>query len=143
MKIRHLLQTALLLGAWQTASAETCHPYMPEKTTIQGTLSQETLPGPPNHKSVEEGDAPETHFFLNLEPPVCVTPNEGSKANKHVPSISKIQLTFRGETGTMHEKLKPHVGAGVRCAGYFFSWHRPHHHTQVLMMTRECDPITE
>jgi hypothetical protein len=123
------------------ALAENCQTFMPDIAVIQGVLSLETLPGEPNHKSIEDADTPETYYFLTLEPPICIVPRADSMANKPVSSISKIQLTFRGEAEAMHEKLKPHAGAGVRCAGYLYTWHMPRHHTQVLMMTQECSPV--
>lgn len=131
----------ILLALSSPALAGNCHIFMPEKSTVQGALSQETFPGAPNYKSIEDGDKPEIHYFLSLEPSICIDPKEGSKAHKPVSSVSKIQLTFRGETEAMHRKLEPHAGAEVKCAGYFFSSHRPHHHTQILMMTRDCEPV--
>ncbi len=120
------------------AFAENCHPMMPEQSSIQGTLSKEVFPGPPNYKSIEAGDKAETYYFLNLPAPVCLTIKAKDVA---APSSSKVQLIFSGDALAMYKKLLPHMGAEVRCTGAFFTPHLPRHHAQVLMRVSDCEPV--
>jgi hypothetical protein len=108
--------------------AETCHPFMPDTSTIQGTLTVETL-----------GEKPESVYFLNLSQPICLAPKEGDKVSKAVASISKIQL--RSKAADLFEKLKPHLKGEVKCTGAFFGRHMPIHHTEVLLWIQECTPV--
>jgi hypothetical protein len=124
----YAIQILVLLGLSQTASADTCHPFMPDTTTIQGTLTVETL-----------GEKPESVYFLNLVQPICLAPKEGDKVSKAVASISKIQL--RSKAADLFEKLKPHLKGEVKCTGAFFGRHMPIHHTEVLLWIQECTPL--
>lgn len=133
MKISSILGMLVFLAS-QAAVADTCYPFMPDKTSIQGRISMETLPG--------EGGKPETYFFMNLPAPVCVAPTEKDKMNKTVAEISKIQLRFREAAPAMNQKLQSHMNNDIKCTGSFFSWHTDQHHTPVLMLTKECDPVT-
>lgn len=142
MKIFSILQTLILCGIGQAVWAETCLPFMPEQATVQGTLSQQTFPGAPNYKSIEDGDKPEIHYFLELSPEICLAPSENDKMNKPTSSISKIQLRFFGEAAAaIQEKLKPYMGSQVKCTGGFFYGHAKHHHSHVLIRTQACEPV--
>src|SRR5688572_10364078 len=122
-----ILQILFLFGLCQTASAETCHPFMPEKSSIQGTLTEEKL-----------GDKLEPFYFLNLAQPICLAPKEGDETNKPVASISKIQLRSKARE---FEKLKPYLNKEITCTGALFGRHMPTHHTEVLMWGQECEPV--
>jgi hypothetical protein len=136
MKPYSILQLLILLGLSQTALAgETCYPFMPEKSTIQGKITQET---PPKTKDVAK---PEPYYVMNLLKPICVAPSEKDTTNKRVDGISKVQLTFRGMKQEMFAKLKPHLSGGIKCTGMFFGRHMPHHFTELLMWTTECEAV--
>lgn len=132
-KISSILGILVFFGISQTVSAADCYPYMPEKVSIQGRVSMETLP--------VEGGQPETYFFMNLLAPVCAAPTEKDRMNKAVSEISKIQLRFREEAPAMNQKLQSYMNSEIKCSGSLFSWHMPQHHTPVLMLTKECDAV--
>ncbi|HEX5055588.1 MAG TPA: DUF4431 domain-containing protein [Gammaproteobacteria bacterium] len=134
MKISSILGIFVFFGFCQTAVAEDCFSYMPDKASIQGRLSIETL-------STAEGKT-DKYFFMHPSSPVCVAPTAEDGMNKPVHLITKIQLSFRDEAPAMNQKLQSYLdGETMRCSGYFFSWHTDHHFTPVLMFTKECDPV--
>jgi hypothetical protein len=138
MKMYSVLQIFILLGLSQTASAaETCFPFMPEKSTIQGRITQETPP------STKDAAKPEPYYVMNLSTPICVAPSEKDTTNKgSAQGVSKIQLTFRGMKQEMFGKLKPRLLSDeIKCTGSFFYGHMAHHHTRVLMWTQECAAV--
>jgi hypothetical protein len=123
----------LVLFASQAAVAGDCYHYMPEKVSIKGRISMETLPGA-DKKS-------ETYFFLNPAAPLCFTPAADDAMDKPVAGLSKIQLSFREEATAMAQTLQSNIDSEIQCSGYFFSWHTDRHHTPVLMYTKECNPV--
>jgi hypothetical protein len=134
MKIYAALQILILLGLSQTALAETCFPFMPEKSTIQGMVKLETPP--------KDAAKPEPYYVMHLAKPICLAPGEKDTTNKGVDGISKVQLNFRGMKQEMFGKLKPRLMSDeIKCTGMFFGRHMPHHYTGVLMWTTECEAV--
>jgi hypothetical protein len=131
----YAIQILILLGLSQSALAEACFPFMPEKSTIQGAIKLETPPG------TKDEAKPEPYYVMNLAKPACIAPSEKDTTNKPAHGISKVQLTFRGMKQEMFGKLKPHLSGEIKCTGMFFGRHMPHHHTEVLMWTTECAPV--
>jgi hypothetical protein len=133
MKLNSILQMLILLGLSQTTLAETCYPFMPEKATLQGAITQEKPPA--------DAKKPEPYYVMNLAAPICVAPGEKDKTNKRMDGISKVQLNFRGMKQEMFGKLKPHMNGEIKCTGMLFGKHMPHHYTEMLMWTTECEPV--
>jgi hypothetical protein len=134
MKPYSILQLFILFGLSQSALAgEACYPFMPEKSTIQGKITQETPPGG------KDAAKPQAYYVMNLATPICVSPSEKDKTNKRMDGISKVQLNFRGMKQEMFGKLKPHLSGEIKCTGMFFGRHMPHHYTELLIWTTECE----
>ena len=71
------LATFLTVLAFQAEPG--CLPYEPEPVQMTGTLVRLTFPGRPNYESIEEGDEPETGFYLELSRGVCTTGDPRAK----------------------------------------------------------------
>jgi len=57
---------------------------------VTGVLVQKVVPGPPNFKSVNRGDAPQLRWMIRLEATVCVAGNAADKAD--APDVSDIRV---------------------------------------------------
>jgi hypothetical protein len=137
MKLYSILQLLIFFGLSQTAlAAETCFPFMPEKSTIQGKITLEIAP------TTKDLPKPEPYYVMNLTKPICVAPSEKDTTNKRTDGISRVQLTFRGMKQEMFGKLKPRLTSSeIICKGMFFHGHMAHHRTKVLMWTTECEAV--
>ncbi len=61
----------LLLPATAAASDE-CQRWSQGAVSLQGLLTLETFPGPPNFHSIHRGDRAQREFVLVLEAPLCL-----------------------------------------------------------------------
>lgn len=59
---------------------------------LQGTLIQQTLPGPPNYESIKDGDEAVTYDYLKLDQPFeCDITGESE-------SVPLVQLILMGKS---------------------------------------------
>jgi hypothetical protein len=114
------------------APNEECLPYAPARVTLSGTLISKTFPGPPNFRSIEKGDEPETFWILALEQPICTTAS-GDFSNPACEGVSTLQLLFsNGDSLLLNRK--------VRATGSLFSATTAHHHTRVMLQIASMEP---
>jgi hypothetical protein len=78
--IRNITPAALLIFATIAlpthAAVAECLKYKPTTIELTGTIKAVTFPGPPNYRSVKEGDKPEQYWILYLPKPICVDRGE-------------------------------------------------------------------
>jgi hypothetical protein len=132
-----LFSTIFSLG--QTGTSVPCLLYEPAVVKIAGSLERKTVPGPPNYKSVRNGDRPETYWFVKLSRPVCVREDEKEPdLNPAQKRVGSIQLDLSPEAYAAYKEL---VGKGVVVSGTLFGAVTGHHHTPVLMTVRTLSAV--
>jgi hypothetical protein len=67
-----MLMLLSCLGEVRAESAKKCLSLDPSVVQLTGTLITRTYPEPPNYTSIKHGDEPETYWFLELRPRVCI-----------------------------------------------------------------------
>jgi len=135
---------AMLLVAAVGSSATPCYADEPTTITVSGTLTEETFAGPPNYKSIAEGDEPERMFVLLFNSHICTT---GSKDpdSTDVPhaDVDKTQLVFLDDAWNMYKVLRPYLGKQVQCTGQLFDSLTGGQFTPVLLKVsgKNCRPV--
>src|SRR5437868_484357 len=64
--------------------------YEPKVVTLTGTIVPQVFPGPPNYKSVAEGDKPEKEWILHLQEPIQVDAYKDNDAERNVRELQLI-----------------------------------------------------
>jgi hypothetical protein len=122
--IASLLQLGLGVGE----SVARCLSYEPAQVTLVGILTSRTVPGPPNYRSIAQGDYPETVFVLKLNEAICVSGDPASRSNRKGHSnVTEVQILTRDVD------FKRFLGKQVRASGSFSSAHMSHHRTPVVL----------
>jgi Domain of unknown function (DUF4431) len=122
-------------GATTRVAAPDCLHYEPTEVVLRGTLERATFPGPPNYRSVLDGDAAEEAWFLRLDQARCVEASPSDESNRAQARVFEIQLTASGQGGgARYEQL---VGRPVEATGTLFGAHTGHHHSAVLLTVSE------
>jgi len=115
-------------------SKESCLAYEPSVVQLTGTLIRQTFPVPPNYQSVNQGDAPETGWYIQLAHPICVDEDKHEPdLNPAQKSVQKIQLVV---DPSVYKTQKYLVGKLVTVSGTLFGAHTGHHHTPVLLTVK-------
>lgn len=108
---------------------------------LRGTIEAQTFPGPPNYQSVENGDAAETYWILNLEGPICTLAAQpdpdGSQYEPAENNVSKMQLMLDGDTYQTYRSL---LGKPVTVTGSLFHAFSAHHRTALLLQVTNIEP---
>jgi hypothetical protein len=120
----------LSLGV-SNASAQ-CLEYEPAVSTLRGLLVRATFPGPPTFESVRTGDAPESTWLLSLDSEICVTARDD--INVETGNQKSIQLVLIGDS---FDKYRALLGQRVTVVGTLFHAHTGHHHTNLLLETKD------
>ena len=106
---------------------------------IQGNLSRETFPGPPNYESIEKGDHPETYWVLGVNEPVCARGEDMENGDLYMSAeTQRLQLVM---TGVQYNEFKSMMGCWVKVSGEVFIGHTGHHNTPVLLDLTRCGEI--
>ena len=113
-------------------AAAQCLDYEPEVVTLRGSLVRETHPGRPNYESIQNGDEAEVIWVLHLADEVCV--NAADELNAEAHQVTRVQLVLKAE---QYEKYRDLLGHQVEVVGQLFQAHTGHHHTTLLLTTRE------
>ncbi len=130
---------AILLGivfSVNFAYGQECLRYEPEKVRLKGTIVRKTFPGPPEYESIEQGDAPETFWILNLLKPVCVVADEEDDMNETEKDVRAIHLVLDDK---QYKKYRHLVSKKVVATGTLYHSHTIHHRTKVLMEVIRID----
>jgi hypothetical protein len=125
---------SVLIGAvallWADASLADC---AKEDSTIEleGTLSREAFPGPPNYQSIDHGDAPEIYLILTADGPreICST-NYETGAQQSIGLVQRFQLSISRKLlgGTL-----PIIGARTHVKGKIVIGETGHYHTPAAL----------
>jgi hypothetical protein len=137
MKIVLLVLLALFLMFTENpaeGAKTSCYQYEPTIVALEGKLSQQSFPGPPNFESIREGDRKETSWFLDLEMPICTEIDPKSQdVNVAERNIRRLQIVLGNEEWNYFKQLNPKVGKRVHLDGTLFHAHTGHHHTKILL----------
>lgn len=130
-KLLFLLFAMMAACLGQSEIDKNCLSYEPSVVKLSGTLVRKTFPGPPEYKSIRDGDRPETSWFLNLKMPVCVDRDKAQPdLNPAQNDVRTVQLVVSAESYKKYESL---VGQWIMVTGMLFGEHTGHHHAQVLL----------
>jgi hypothetical protein len=127
MKVCAKLLLAALLVAGPVAAS--CLQWDVAGVTLNGNLTKQTFPGPPNYESIADGDAPEVYFILHLDRPICVSGKESLNGDVETTGVEDVQLVF---LGAVPASVSSEVGKHVAVTGQLFLAQSGHHHTKVL-----------
>ena len=112
-------------------SAQECVRYEPSQVSFEATVRLDTVPGPPNFASIDDGDAPEEIVLLDLSAPICVAPDSAFELNAIAESnVTVLQAVLSASTKDLLSAL---IGRRVRVSGRLFHSHTGHHRTRVLV----------
>lgn len=115
-----------------------CESYEPVVIELRGTIIRKTFPGPPNYDNIRKGDAAETYWLLKLDSPVCVNADKvRPDQNPAQKDLRTVQLVLDGE---VYKKYRGLVGKHVVAKGSLFGQITAHHHTPVLLRTKNIEP---
>lgn len=134
------IPAAVLLAACNVAfsapMADTheCLAYQPAIVSLSGMLERRVYPGRPNFESLEEGDEPETGFYLVLPKPVCFGGGAGADGASMVAGVTLVQLNLEP---AQFEELRPHLGEVISVRGGVHESFSGHHHAPVVMILRK------
>src|SRR4051794_28659648 len=120
------LATVVALAAVGCARADgQCLRYEPDTVRISGILTRETFPGRPNYESIQDGDEPETGFYLHLPRPLCMHGSAGDDVNHDTTGVTHVQIVL---DPAGFNALRPYLGTIVDLRGTLFAAHTGHHH---------------
>ncbi len=131
MKSALLFLAAIFPG--QSYAIETLK-YEPAIVTLQGTLTLDAFPGPPEYASIADGDEVQQYWILNLDNPVKVVIDPGEELFVTHDNVRKIQLVC---PQGCRKLLHPRAGQKVSLVGTLYSAHTAQHHTSVLMTVQK------
>jgi ankyrin repeat protein len=119
-------------GAAGRANSD-CLMYEPQVSILHGVIKKKTRPGPPNYDSIADGDRAETHWYLQLQKPICMQAGSDSSGfERELSDVAEIQLVFMDHDRSYdwHRHL---LGRFVEAKGTLFGAHTGHHRTPVLL----------
>lgn len=103
--------------------------------TLQGTLIQRTLPGPPNYESIKNGDEALTYDFLTLDRPLeCDFDSDNA-------SVPEVQIIFQNKSQIDYPDLAPLLGKQVILSGATMYAQAGHHFTPVLLLLKDAKAV--
>ena len=119
----------ILTFGYVAAAQPDCLTYEPEQVNLEGVLTVQTFPGPPNYESTESGDQEERVAILVLDRSVCVTGDPDNELNQQSEAgVRRVQIVVE-DWG----KLENLIDQQVFVTGTLFHALTGHHHTPVLM----------
>lgn len=104
-----------------------CLGYDPQVVTLEGKLTRETYPGPPNFESVAKGDAAETGYYLALLKPACVRAKPDEELSNY-DQVKKVQLILSKK---QYAQLQPNQGKAIKLTGMLRDGNTGHYHAPV------------
>ena len=119
------------------SSAAACLNYDIDVIVI-GKLSEQTFPEQPNYRSIENGDAPATYFFIAPKPTLCVL--AGVRTDEPAAQSESMQLVFPANEPNSDRALRTRLGSEVECTGRLTPAISGHHHTPILLTDAVCRP---
>lgn len=102
---------------------------------LEGVLWRETFPGPPNYRSIDDGDAPETVWVLTIDSPRCFMAEDMENGRLHeVGRVSRFQLVLNERK---YKENKGLLERRVSVTGQIVQAASGHHHTKALIEVKE------
>lgn len=111
-------------------SATACLRYGPETVSVRGRLVRLTFPGPPNYQDTLRGDEPETGFYLQVRPAICVRGGRDEELGDAHAGVDSIQLVL---DSLGYAALRPALGTTIELRGSLLPEQSGHHHAPVLL----------
>jgi hypothetical protein len=106
---------------------------------VTGVLVQKVIPGPPNFKSVNRGDAPQLRWMIRLEAAMCVTGNAADVVDApDVADIRVIELVLPEGTIARRADL---VGKRVTASGFISTRQMGGQNAVVLLDVKSIDEV--
>jgi Domain of unknown function (DUF4431) len=131
MRVLRVTLVMALSAFVATHAATPCLQFEPAVTSIVGTLTRKTFPGPPNYESIKDGDRPETYWYVIPATALCVAGTPGDAVNgKDLADITIVQLTLLHDEYTTHARL---LGKNVNVTGTVSAAITGHHHAPVVL----------
>jgi hypothetical protein len=123
----------LTMAEAQTGSANNrcvnlAAPY--SRIAVEGRLTRQLFPGPPNYESVEEGDSEESVFILVLRHPICIDDN-GEFADPSE-QVTTVHVSSRDPSNMA--LLTASVGREVAVSGEGFPAYTGRHHAPLVIL---------
>ena len=103
------------------------------EVSVQGRLTRQIFPGPPNYESIAAGDAEERIFIVELPGEVCVD-DGGDFAD---PSERFITVHVSSSDQVLMDVLGAAVGRRVTVVGNGFASHTGHHHAPLVVLASQ------
>ena len=130
----------VFFGNAADAEPDTCLSYDPSISSLSGVLIKEIFPGPPNYRSIENGDIKEEALIIKVETHFCVksSPDDDVNNDDEV-NQSKLQLIIHD--ASLWPKIHIFVGRKVKVTGTLFHAISGHHRTPVLMTLKEIEGL--
>jgi hypothetical protein len=103
-------------------------------------LVKEVFPGPPNYRSIENGDTKEEALIIKVETHFCVKSGPDHVLNnEEEENQSKLQLVILDES--LWPKIHILIGKKVKVTGTLFHAITGHHKTPVLMILKKIESL--
>lgn len=97
--------------------------------SLEGKLSLEVFPGPPNYESVAKGDAAEPAWLLLLDKPICVEDGgQFADPSHHFDNVHVYSADRR-----VQARFEALNGKRVTLKGSGFPAHTGHHHAPLVV----------
>ncbi len=117
------------------ADIDKCLKYEPTTIELTGIIKAKTFPGPPEYRSVKEGDKTERYWILYLSHPICTEGDPNNDINEEEKNVRKLQLIFYDYND--YDKYMKLLGSQVTVSGTLTHAITGHHHTDVLINVKE------
>ena len=123
----YLLLMTLTSAIFSQAAYAACLGYDPQVVTLEGKLTRETYPEPPNFESVAKGDAAETGYYLALLKPACVRAKPDEELSDY-DQVKKVQLILSKK---QYAQLQPNLEKAIKLTGMLRDGNTGHYHAPV------------
>ncbi len=130
IKANYFIVIALILAAVSTISAQKCLEYG-QTVSLTGTIHYRVFAGPPNWKSIRQGDRRETAIILKLASPMCTVGDDPYGYDISHTKITEVQLVIRNDADL--RSLRRLMRKLVVVNGNLFGSHTGYHRTAVLL----------
>ena len=108
---------------------------------LEGTLTYQVFPGPPNYQDIRRGDKSEPAYILRLQKSICVSGDAFIDSTKQIDRIQIFPAYEDRENPALWKALRNSVGKFVAVEGSEpFGAHTGHHHAPFLLPITKITP---
>ncbi len=126
----------VVLGLMAPGAQAVCLAYG-QTIELHGKLSRQTFAEQPNYRSIADGDAQASYFFLSPDSPVCASAGKADLDEAAEVGVRILQLVLHGRQD--FSALRPALGRAVSCRGELLHQFTGHHHSRLLLVVSRCD----